>query len=162
MEDLQRGFSFPRNGLLFDNAIYLLPYTGIGSGVLRALQYDSQIDFVNDSKLHDFLVSFKRVHAPIDEYGKSNHQDGEVTIKSNHQDSEVPEKNVAIVLSKRQRQVIDFCTVPRSAQEIMDFLGISNQSKNRKRYIVTLLELGLLQMTNPNFVKDRNQKYKKI
>lgn len=41
----------------------------------------------------------------------------------------------------------------------MEMLGISNQSKNRQSHIVPLIELGLLQMTNPENPKDRNQKY---
>ena len=38
-------------------------------------------------------------------------------------------------LSIRHQQVIDYCSIPRTAQEIMHFLGISNQSKNRKKYL---------------------------
>lgn len=30
----------PRNMFLFNNAIYLLPYTGVGSGITRALDED--------------------------------------------------------------------------------------------------------------------------
>ena len=37
-EMIRKGVSKPRNPLLFDYAKYLLPYTGIGSGILRALK----------------------------------------------------------------------------------------------------------------------------
>ena len=32
-DDIKAGTSMPRNMFLFNNAIYLLPYTGVGSGI---------------------------------------------------------------------------------------------------------------------------------
>ena len=93
--------------------------------------------------------------------GKSNHHDDEVTIKSNHHDDEVTIKS-SVLLSQRQKKVVDFCSIPRTAQEIMDFIGISNQSKNRKKYIANLVDAGILEMTIPNFPKDKKQKYRKV
>ena len=40
IEDIKAGTSMPRNMFLFNNAIYLLPYTGVGSGITRALDED--------------------------------------------------------------------------------------------------------------------------
>ena len=37
----------PRNMFLFTNANYLLPYTGAGSGVRRALEYNPNAAFSN-------------------------------------------------------------------------------------------------------------------
>lgn len=37
-DTLLNGISKPRNQLLFDNAVYLLPYVGIGSGIVRGVQ----------------------------------------------------------------------------------------------------------------------------
>ena len=93
---------------------------------------------------------------------KSNDQEQKVTIKSNDQEPKVTIKNSGISLSMRQKQVIDYCSIPRTAQEIMDFLEISNQTKNRKKYIITLVEMGVLEMTIPSFPKDKRQKYKKV
>ena len=129
------------NTLLFDNAIYLLPYTGIGSGILRTICYDCDVEFRNEPTIHEFVVIFRR----------SNQQKEKVTIK-----------NSVLSLSMRQKQVIDYCSIPRTAQEIMDFLEISNQTKNRKKYIITLVEMGTLEMTMPSFPKDKRQKYKKV
>ena len=140
------------NTLLFDNAIYLLPYTGIGSGILRTIRYDCDVEFRNEPAIHEFVVIFRR----------SNQQGEKVTIKSNDQEEKVTIKNSGMSLSIRQKQVIDYCSIPRTAQEIMDFLKISNQSKNRKKYITTLVETGFLEMTIPSFPKDKRQKYKKV
>ena len=152
VDDIKRGVSFPRNSLLFDNALYLLPYTGIGSGILLTILYDCDVEFRNEPTIHEFVVIFRR----------SNQQDKKVTIKSNDQEEKVTIKNSGMSLSIRQKQVIDYCSIPRTAQEIMDFLKISNQSKNRKKYITTLVETGFLEMTIPSFPKDKRQKYKKV
>ena len=151
------------NTLLFDNAIYLLPYTGIGSGILLTICYDCDVEFRNEPTIHEFVVIFRRSNQQGEKVTiKSNHQEQKVTIKSNDQKEEVTIKNSGLLLSMRQKQVIDYCSIPRTAQEIMDFLGISNQSKNRKKYIITLVEMGVLEMTIPSFPKDKRQKYKKI
>ncbi len=47
IEDVKNGTSMPRNVFLFTNANYLLPYTGAGSGVRRALEYDPDAVFSN-------------------------------------------------------------------------------------------------------------------
>lgn len=44
----------------------------------------------------------------------------------------------------------------------MDRIGLSNQTFNRKRYLLPLVKKGFLEMTNPDNPKDRNQKYKKV
>ena len=151
------------NTLLFDNAIYLLPYTGIGSGILRTIRYDCDVEFRNEPTIHEFVVIFWRSNQQGEKVTiKSNYQEQKVTIKSNDQKEEVTIKNSGLLLSMRQKQVIDYCSIPRTAQEIMDFLKISNQSKNRKKYITTLVETGFLEMTIPSFPKDKRQKYKKV
>lgn len=151
------------NTLLFDNAIYLLPYTGIGSGILRTIRYDCDVEFRNEPTIHELVVIFWRSNQQGEKVTiKSNYQEQKVTIKSNDQEEKVTIKNSGMLLSMRQKQVIDYCSIPRTAQEIMHFLGISNQSKNRKKYIITLVEMGVLEMTIPSFPKDKRQKYKKV
>jgi len=48
-----------RNNFLFSNAIYLLPYTGAGSGIQRALEEGVNVGFNNDERTHDFLITLK-------------------------------------------------------------------------------------------------------
>jgi hypothetical protein len=52
--------------------------------------------------------------------------------------------------------------VPRSAQEILSRLGLSNQSINKKRHILPLVDMGVLEMTNPENPSASNQKYRKV
>ena len=64
-------------------------------------------------------------------------------------------------LTKKEEDIRNFCSVPRTAQEIMDRLKISNQSKNRQKYITSLIELGVLERTIPEKPNDPNQKYRR-
>ena len=50
----------------------------------------------------------------------------------------------------------------RTTKEILDRIGVSMHSKNRERYITSLVAAGYLQMTNPENPTASNQKYKKV
>ncbi|MGM9819856.1 MAG: RNA-binding domain-containing protein, partial [Candidatus Onthomorpha sp.] len=67
IEDIKNGTSMPRNMFLFTNANYLLPYTGAGSGVRRALAYDPDAVFSNGVKdkeithiANEFVITIPR------------------------------------------------------------------------------------------------------
>ena len=60
---------------LFNNAIYLLPYTGVGSGITRALDEDINVTFMNNDKAQEFVITVWR--------GESNEVGNEVHDKSN-------------------------------------------------------------------------------
>ena len=67
-----------------------------------------------------------------------------------------------VSLSNKQRDIVNFCSVPRTAKEILDRIGVSMHSKNRERHITSLVAAGYLQMTNPENPTASNQKYKKV
>ena len=179
IDDIKAGTSMPRNMFLFNNAIYLLPYTGVGSGITRALDEDINVTFMNNDKAQEFVITVWRgksnqveeksnqvgnqVEQKSNEVeGKSNEVEGksnEVEGKSNQvQDSDTKK----VSLSNKQRDIVNFCSVPRTTAEIMERLGLSNQTKNRERYITSLVAAGYLQMTNPDNPTASNQKYKKV
>lgn len=166
----------PRNMFLFTNANYLLPYTGAGSGVRRALEYDPNAVFFNgveDKEIthaaNEFVITIPR------ESNQAQTESNQVTPrsnqvmtankrKSNQADEESNQPRVNLVtrkLTKKEEDIRNFCSVPRTAQEIMDRLKISNQSKNRQKYITFLIELGVLERTIPEKPNDPNQKYRK-
>ena len=66
---------------LFNNAIYLLPYTGVGSGITRALDEDINVTFMNNDKAQEFVITVWR--------GKSN----QVEVESNQVSNEVRGKS---------------------------------------------------------------------
>lgn len=64
-----------------------------------------------------------------------------------------------VVLNDKQRKVLKFCRKPRSAEEIMRYICISDLSNNRKRYIRVLVAQGLLAMTIPDKPNSKKQRY---
>lgn len=176
IEDIKNGTSMPRNMFLFTNANYLLPYTGAGSGVRRALEYDPDVVFSNgieDKEIthatNEFVIIIPREsnqdqsksnlvtnisNQAIDENGQKSNQ---VNEKSNQLHTNL----VTRKLTKKEEDIRNFCSVPRTAQEIMDRLKISNQSKNRQKYITSLIKIGVLERTIPEKPSDPNQKYRR-
>ena len=172
IDDIKAGTSMPRNMFLFNNAIYLLPYTGVGSGITRALDEDINVTFMNNDKAQEFVITVWRGESNQVE-GESNQVGNQVEQKSNEveeksnqvQDSDTRLRHSdtkKVSLSNKQRDIVNFCSVPRTTAEIMERLGLSNQTKNRERYITSLVAAGYLQMTNPDNPTASNQKYKKV
>ena len=190
IDDIKAGTSMPRNMFLFNNAIYLLPYTGVGSGIIRALDEDINVTFMNNDKAQEFVITVWREESNQVE-GESNQVGNQVEEKSNQvQDSDTRLRHSGIdldtsengldtsendldtqlrhsdtpkvSLSNKQRDIVNFCSVPRTTKEILDRIGVSMHSKNRERYITSLVAAGYLQMTNPENPTASNQKYKKV
>ena len=198
IDDIKAGTSMPRNMFLFNNAIYLLPYTGVGSGITRALDEDVNVTFMNNDKAQEFVITVWREESNEVEKksnqveGKSNQVGNQVEQKSNEveeksnqvQDSDTrlrhsgtdldtrlrhsdtnlatqlrhsgtdldtrlrhSDTNLAtqlshsntnsdtrlrhsdtkkVSLSNKQRDIVNFCSVPRTTAEIMERLGLSN------------------------------------
>ena len=63
-ESIKHGISVPRNKLLFENSKDILPYTGIGSGIMRAMQSYDKISFKNDFVREEFITTLKREDIP--------------------------------------------------------------------------------------------------
>ena len=141
----------PRNMFLFNNAIYLLPYTGVGSGITRALDEDINVTFMNNDKAQEFVITVWREESNQVE-GKSNQVGNQVDEKSNQVGNQVEEKSnqvqdsdtPKVSLSNKQRDIVNFCSAPRTTAEIMERLGLSSQTKNRERYITSLVAAGYL------------------
>ena len=219
IDDIKSGTSMPRNMFLFNNAIYLLPYTGVGSGITRALDEDINVTFMNNDKAQEFVITVWRGESnEVEE--KSNQVGNQVEEKSNQveeKSNQVEDHNTGlrhsdtdhdtrlrhsgtdlntsendldtrlrhsgtdldtsendldtrlrhsdtpkVSLSNKQRDIVNFCSVPRTTKEILDRIGVSMHSKNRERYITSLVAAGYLQMTNPENPTASNQKYKKV
>ena len=194
IDDIKAGTSMPRNTFLFNNAIYLLPYTGVGSGITRALDEDINVTFMNNDKAQEFVITVWReesnqVGNQVEE--KSNQvQDSDTglrhsdtdhdtfaedhdtqlrhsdtdhdtfiedhdTIHSYHDTKRVP-------LTNKQKDIVNFCSVPRTSREILERAGVVYHTKNIAKYITSLVAAGYLQMTNPDNPTASNQKYKKV
>lgn len=165
IEDIKNGTSMPRNMFLFTNANYLLPYTGAGSGVRRALEYDPNAVFyngVNDKEIthlaNEFLITIPRkTDQVIDQVTDQLQSKTDQATDQPRQDG----AKVKIILSKKQQDIRNFCTVPRTAKEILQRAKVSAHFDNRKKYIYDLVEAGILERTIPEKPNDPNQKYRR-
>ncbi len=77
------------------------------------------------------------------------------TIHSYHDTKRVP-------LTNKQKDIVNFCSVPRTSREILERAGVVYHTKNIAKYITSLVAAGYLQMTNPENPTASNQKYKKV
>ena len=190
IDGIKAGTSMPRYMFLFNNAIYLLPYTGVGSGITRALDEDINVTFMNNDKAQEFVITVWRGESNQVE-GKSNQveeksnqvQDSDTRLRHPNTNLDTSENDLdtrlrhsgtdldtqlrhsdtpKVSLSNKQRDIVNFCSVPRTAKEILDRIGVSMHSKNRERHITSLVAAGYLQMTNPENPTASNQKYKKV
>ena len=188
-----------------------MPYTGVGSGITRALDEDINVTFMNNDKAQEFVITVWREES--NEVEKKSNQveqksneveeeSNEVEEKSNQvQDSDIRLRHLdtdhdtsvsdldtrlrhsdtdhdtsesdldsrlrhsdtpKVSLSNKQKDIVNFCSVPRTTKEILDRIGVSMHSKNRERHITSLVAAGYLQMTNPDNPTANNQKYKKV
>ena len=102
-------------------------------------------------------------HSDTDSDTRLRHSDTGLRHSNTNLDTQLRHSDTKKVsLSNKQRDIVNFCSVPRTTAEIMERLGLSNQTKNRERYITSLVAAGYLQMTNPENPTASNQKYKKV
>ena len=186
-DDIKAGTSMPRNTFLFNNAIYLLPYTGVGSGITRALDEDINVTFMNNDKAQEFVITVWREESNQVE-GKGNQVGNQVEKKSNqvqdsdtglrHSDTDLDtglrhsdtdhdtfaedHDTKRVPLTNKQKDIVNFCSVPRTSREILERVGVVYHTKNIAKYITSLVAAGYLQMTNPDNPTASNQKYKKV
>ena len=216
IDDIKAGTSMHRNMFLFNNAIYLLPYTGVGSGITRALDEDINATFMNNDKAQEFVITVWRGENNQVEV-ESNQVGNQVEEKSNqvedhdtglrHSDTDLDTDHDTFVedhdtrlrhsdtdhdtfvedhdtrlrhsdtdhdtfaedhdtkrvpLTNKQKDIVNFCSVPRTSREILERAGVVYHTKNIAKYITSLVAAGYLQMTNPENPTASNQKYKKV
>ena len=201
IEDVKNGTSMPRNVFLFTNANYLLPYTGVGSGVRRALEYDPDAVFsngVSDKEIthasNEFVITILRKSNQVTDQSnlvtdQASSKSEQVTDQPHRKSDQVPDPVISktdpayfeadppidpvpsksdlptdpvrLKLSKKQQDIRNFCSVPRSRKEILERAGVSAHFDNRKKYIYDLVEAGVLEPTIPEKPNDPNQKYRR-
>ena len=187
MESIKHGASMPRNKLLFNHGINLLPYTGAGSGITRALKFTPDIKFVNDETLNEFVVTVERGNvgetspkndrdSDRDDRDKRDREDRDKTLENNglknsqglerdreDRDDVIETPPISYKsLSGVQKNVIQFCSIPRSAREILEHVGYAYNSTNIANQIKPLVEYGFIEMTEPEKLNSKNQKYRKV
>lgn len=62
-------------------------------------------------------------------------------------------------LSDKQKEVLAYCIVPRSSREILEHLGVTYHNNNIAKFINYLIDLQLLEKTNPDTPNNPRQRY---
>jgi ATP-dependent DNA helicase RecG len=83
------------------------------------------------------------------------HAEFQVTIIKQNQ----PPVNYGVYPSEKGKIVLEFCREPRSRVDILQKIGVSNQTKNYQNYILAFVQAGFLQLTIPNKPTSRHQQY---
>ena len=60
IENIKHGISVIRNPIITSFAAKILPYRGIGSGIVRAIKHYDKIDFINDTESERFSAIIHR------------------------------------------------------------------------------------------------------
>ena len=128
--------------------------------ITRALQYTPDIEFENSEALREFVITIQRETDATNQI--TNQVKHQVQHQVEHQVEHQVQHQPKAQLTQQQRDIVNFCSVPRTAQEIMDRIGVYNQTRSRKRYIQPLIDAGVLEMTDPETPNAPNQKYRKV
>lgn len=184
LDEVMLGNSFARNPLMANFCAKMMPYRGLGSGIPRILSENCHIEFIDSKEGDQFTARVSRPEWNPDEnksnqVAEFNNQVTKQVIKQSNQvdkisnqakANEYPMESQYSILSEpgikygqklteKQQKVVNFCAEPRSSAEIMQNLGLSNQHKNRQKYISQLVEEGYLAMTHPEAPNSPMQRY---
>lgn len=132
-DTLLNGISKPRNQLLFDNAVYLLPYVGIGSGIVRAFKDFKDITIENNLTTEEFVVTIKR----------ADEMTNPPIVVDNVVDK-TPE------LSERQQRILNLIKEDRSISSAIISNALSVNPRTIQREILKLKSAGLISRIGPD------------
>lgn len=108
---------------------------------------DTDLDTDHDTFVEDHDTMLRHSDTNLD----TDHD----TFVKDHDTKRVP-------LTNKQKDIVNFCSVPRTSREILGRAGVVYHTKNIAKYITSLVAAGYLQMTNPENPTASNQKYKKV
>lgn len=125
---------------------------------------------MNDETLNEFVVTMERKGVDDrendgDDRDKplENSDLKEIGRQGNDRDDRVKHTGVSYkALDGFQKDIIQFCSIPRSAREILEHIGYSYHPAHIAKFIKPLIELGFIEMTEPDKPNSKNQKYRKV
>src|SRR5574344_1696576 len=156
------------------NAIYLAGYIErVGTGT------NDMIEFCEKEGLHrpefiedeDFrVIIWRKGHHVNLESNRVSLESNRVSLESNRvslesnrvslESNRVSSESNRIVINKKQILVVSFCTEqPHSSKEILNYLNLTYQTKNVKKYITELLKADYLRPVDKRAPNDPNRKY---
>ena len=118
-----------------------------GSGLTKILNETAKLPGYEDSMKPEFFSTPSDFRVVLKNVNYSTVTDtAQVTAQVTAQDD-------------RMNTLVDFCSIPRSRDEMQAHIGIEHREYFRKAFLKPLLESGRLQMTIPDKPNSSNQKY---
>ena len=107
-------------------------------------------------------IIYRKVSDPGEKVIEQGEKVIELASKSNRAEQKsnrAEGKSNQVRLTAKQRKVLEFCDqVPRTAQEILEMIGVKYQTKTVEQYTTKLVEAGLLRPTTVHR-NDSNRRY---
>ena len=104
----------------------------------------------------------QKVSDPVEKVTEQGEKVIEQTEKSNRaaaKSNRAEQKSNQVRLTAKQKKVLEFCDqVPRTAQEILEMIGVKYQTKTVEQYTTKLVIAGLLRPTTVHR-NDSNRRY---
>ena len=146
-EDFFNAVSAPRNKELMRVFKDVDLVEQLGSGMERIMS-------VYDKSIFEFLPNFLRINFYFDKevlkYLGQTEQD---------KPNKITEQDKPNKKEEKIELILEFCKVPRSVKEIMEYIGLKHRPTFIYNYLNPLLEQEKIKMTIPEKPKSRNQKY---
>ena len=116
---------------------------------------------VSDSteKVSDSTEKVSDLPEKVTDLGEKVIEFNEKVTEFDEKVTNLPQKSNQLRLTAKQRKVLEFCDeMPRTAQEILDMVGVKYQTRTLIQYVTKLIYAGFLRptTTKPN---DPNRKY---
>ncbi|MFA9193391.1 ATP-binding protein [Flavobacterium sp. FBOR7N2.3] len=121
------------------------------------------VPFINLDELSYFLNSLSNQASDQDKPNKSkvlevlNNWNDQASNQAGNQAVQIIESE----LHDKALAILDIVSEPKKRVEILENLGLSNQTKNREKYLDPLLNLGWIEMTIPEKPTHQDQKYRR-
>lgn len=121
------------------------------------------VPFTNLDELSHFLNSLSNQASDQDKPNKSkalevlNNWNDQASNQAGNQAVQIIESE----LHDKALAILDIVSEPKKRVEILENLGLSNQTKNREKYLDPLLNLGWIEMTIPEKPTHQDQKYRR-
>jgi predicted HTH transcriptional regulator len=132
--------------------------TGI-TKILKALEANgSPLPIFETNDNRDYLITTFKVHEGFNQ----NELPGISMYAGNSDGTMQDTMQVAMqdnMQDKRFVETLEYCTVPRTRDEVQQHLGMANRDHFRKTILKPLIDSGKLKMTIPDKPNSRNQRY---
>ena len=148
--DIEQIPSMRRNPIIADIFQRLDLCERQGSGLRKIQEETSNLHGYTEDDKPRFVSSASTFHTV---FKNMNYNLAGSTVQDTDQDTDQ---------DKRLISVVEFCSAPRTREEIQQYLDITHRAYFRKTILRPLLETGRLKMTLPDKPSSRNQKYVKV